>query len=418
MNRYNSITASLGCRPTFAITAVTLARHPHFIRKLSQQGVEFAVHGYIHTDYRSLPSEEQDRHFKKAIKTFSRCQVPFTGFRAPFLRINGKSPELLSNLGFQYDSSQTVHCDIIDKIKYPEQSWHAYEMVLDFYQPRQYPALPRFTQGFVEIPVLIPDDDMLVDRLGITDSREITKIWQDIFRRTHSQGELFTVQLHPERIAFCESALIALLQQARESNPSVWVATLEEIAEWWKERNRFTFEINSQGDDRYRVKAHCSDRATVLLRNSQVNVPVSEWLDGYQSVTAREFVLQSPKRPVIGIDRDSSPEAVSFLQREGYIVESSTRPDNYGVYLSDLAHFRESDEKLLSREIERTGAPLLRYWRWPDQARSALSVTGDIDSITLIDFVLRILENWRQDGRQRGHAGESAENSALCSPAL
>ena len=81
------------------------------------------------------------------------------------------------------------------------------------------------------------------------------------------------------------------------------------------------------------------------------------------------------------------------------MVERSDQPDNYGIYLNDLADFQVADEKPLSEIIEHSDAPVLRYWRWPHQARSALSITGDIDSMTLIDFVLRVFETWRQNGR-------------------
>ena len=137
----------------------------------------------------------------------------------------------------------------------------------------------------------------------------------------------------------------------------------------------------------------------MLLKNSKVNISVDEWFDGYQSVADRDFVLESPKHPVIAVAQNSSPAAVSFLQSEGYIVEQSHKPDTYGIYLSSLSKFDEADEKPLSQEIEKSGAPILRYCRWPDRARSAFSVTEDIDSMTLIDFIMRILENsfenWR-----------------------
>jgi hypothetical protein len=54
--------------------------------------------------------------------------------------------------------------------------------------------------------------------------------------------------------------------------------------------------------------------------------------------------------------------------------------------------FDKAEQKALSREIEQSDTPLIRYWRWPNQARSAVSVTGDIDAITINDFILRILE--------------------------
>jgi peptidoglycan/xylan/chitin deacetylase (PgdA/CDA1 family) len=403
LERYSTLTRSLGCVPTFAITAVTLDRHPRPIKELQKQGVEFAIHGYLHTDYRVVKLEEQIRHFNKAVDIFESCQIPFTGFRAPFLRINGKTPKAIGNLGFPYDSSDSVRWDVIDETKYPKGSWIEYQRVLDFYQPRQaqdHFVLPRSMNGFVEIPVSIPDDEVMVDRLKINDENEISNIWIAILEATYKSGELFTVQLHPERISFCEKALANVIQRAKSLKPPVWITTLREITEWWQKKKSFSFDIAHQGNNKYRVRADCSERATILLKNCTAGVPVDEWFDGYQNITARDFILESPVRPVIGIGRYSCPAAVGFLQEEGYIVERNDQPDEYGIYLGNLERFDEADEKPLSRKIEGSSAPLLKYWRWPDRARSALSVTGDIDSMTLIDFVLRVFENWRQNRRK------------------
>jgi hypothetical protein len=242
----------------------------------------------------------------------------------------------------------------------------------------------------------MPDDEIMVDRLGITGEKEISDIWGAILDRTYSLGELFTIQLHPERIRYCESALLDVMLEARKLKPSVWVATLQEITDWWREKDGFSFKIRHLENNTYEVQADCSDRATILLKKCTASVPVKKWFDGYQSITERNFVIQSPKRPVIGVGRDSSSAAIEFLRDEGYIVEPGTESDNCGIYLGSLKQFNETDERRLSREIESSGAPLLRYWRWPAQSRSACSITGDIDSITLIDFALRVFENWRQ----------------------
>jgi hypothetical protein len=398
LRRYSDITRQAGFRPTFPITAVTLKRHPEIIKELCQQGVEFAVHGYIHTDYGILPLVEQEWHFRKAVEIFKDCQVPFAGFRAPFVRLNSDTFQALSGLGFFYDSSSVVHWEVINKDRFSRNSWEEYERILDYYKSRQAQhslVLPRSFDGLIEIPVSMPDDEIMVDRLGITEERKISEIWRAILSTTYSRGELFTIQLHPERIRYCENALLDVMRKACKLKPSVWVATLQEIAEWWREKDRFAFGIRRLGDSTYEVQADCSDRATILLKNSKANVSVKEWFDGYKSIAARDFVIESAKRPVIGIRSDSSSAAIKFLQSEGYIVELGAESDNCGIYLGGLKQFNEADEKKLSREIERSDAPLLRYWRWPDQARSACSITGDIDSITLIDFTLRIFENWR-----------------------
>ena len=403
LRKFDSVAASLDCVPTFAITAVTLKRHPKVIRELCRQGVEFAIHGNIHVDYGVISAEEQTRHFSQAIETFKKCDIPFTGFRAPFLRINGKTLKVLDSLGFPYDSSTSVYWDTLDSAGYPAPAWSEYQRLLDFYKSQRaedYPVLPRFKDGFIEIPVSIPDDEAMVERLGITQGKDISAIWQDILQKTYNRGELFTLQLHPERISLCETALNDVVKQARRFNPQVWVSTLREIAAWWRERSGFEFEISEMSHGRYRVKATCSDRATVLFKECNVSAPAEKWFDGYQSVTARDFILESPVHPFIGIGLNTAPAAISFLKNEGYAVEKSEQPGNYGIYLDNLEQFSAADEKPLTQQLERSGAARLKYWRWPDRARSALSVTGDIDAMTLIDFALRIKENWQQNRRK------------------
>jgi hypothetical protein len=395
LDRYVDITKKFGSVPTFPITAVTLRRHPDIIRKLSRRGVEFAVHGYVHTDYRSQSLERQSRHFIKAMAIFRNCGIPFTGFRAPYLRANGETLEAVKRFSFAYDSSDTILWDVVDSTKCGKQAWQVYQKALCLYEPknaREYLSLPRATNGIVRIPVSIPEDEAMVDRLGITDEKAITEIWGAIFRETYARGELFTLALHHERIEQCAGALESVFQQATELDPPVWITNLGEIAEWWGERGKFTFEVKPESDGRYAVKANCSERATLLLRNCGVDKPTADWSGRYKTIEAREFVVESPRPPFIGVAPDSSPDAIAFLRHEGFIVEESDQPADYGIYLADLTDFQEGDAKPLVEALEASNHPLVRYWRWPNKARSALAATGDIDSMTLADFLLRVFE--------------------------
>lgn len=403
LNTYIAVTRNLGCTPTFCITAITLKRHPEVIRKISKQGIEFAVHGNIHTDHKLMSSGEQTRHFQQAIDTFKTFQIPFTGFRAPYLRISNETHEVLNKLEFLYDSSYVIHWDVVDQGIYPRRAWREYNNLLNFYQAhsaQDYLVLPRFTNGITEIPVSIPDDEAIIDRLGLRDENKIANVWSAILEQIYNRGELFAIQLHPERISVCGNALANVLRQAKVLKPPIWIATLGEIAQWWKEREGFRLEVNSEGNGKYRVTADCSEKATLLLKNCKTGGAAAElWYDGYQSISARDFVVESSRSPVIGVGLDSSPQAVNFLRSEGFVVEPSDQPDKYGLYLNDIGHFHVTDVKPLSEKVERSKAPLLRYWRWPYQAKCALSITGDIDSITLLDFALRIYETWRQNRR-------------------
>ena len=393
LNSYVDIAEKFNCIPTFAITALTLRRHSELIKKLSDRNVEFAIHGYVHADYTQLSLEDQIRHFERAMNIFRTCQIPFKGFRLPYLRWNENTLQAVGKLKFLYDSSQTILWDVVSKDKHREAAWNVYNKVLDLYNPKsakEYLALPKIENGLVEIPISIPDDEAITDRLCITDKKKITELFEAIFEETYTRGELFTLQLHHERIPFYRSALETVLQRARQLNPTVWIATLEEIAKWWKEKDKFTFRVNSQVNGKYTISAECSERATVLVRSCKVNKPTSDWAYGYKTIENRNFTIESFIKPFIGVKPDSSTGAISFLRSEGFVVEKSEQPDNYRIYFDNLAGFQEIDEKPTSETIKNSTAPLLRFWRWPNKAKSALAITGDIDSITLIDFIMRL----------------------------
>ncbi len=406
LNRYVEITREFGCGPTFPITAVTLKRHPNLIKALHERGAEFAIHGYIHVDHKPLSVEEQHAYFKKAVDIFRKCDIPFTGFRAPYLRSNTSTLAALKRLGIAYDSSWVVHWDVVDKTMFEGKAWQDYSSLLDFYSAQKSDSclvLPIYRNGMLVIPVSIPDDEAMVGRLGIRDKAEIARIWQTVFRQTHSRGDLFTVQLHHERVPYCETALRTLLQETKSCDPPVWIATLGEIAEWWEEKQAFTFDISPLRAGSWSVKVHCTDRATVLVRRCTTDQPYVDWADDYRCVEAREFVVECLGRPCVGVAPGTAQEAISFLESEGYLVEATTRPQDYSLYFDHLAAFDESGRKRLSETIESSDASLVRFWRWPHGARSALSITGDVDSITLIDFFMRVFEVWRQRLASRNH---------------
>jgi hypothetical protein len=106
--------------------------------------------------------------------------------------------------------------------------------------------------------------------------------------------------------------------------------------------------------------------------------------------------MESPVRPAVGVAEDTSPQAIGFLKDEGFVVETGRERDEYALFLDNLTDFDESHEKAVIESVEQSALPLVRFWRWPEGARSAMAVTGDIDSITLIDFAMRVVEVWRQ----------------------
>ena len=268
-----------------------------------------------------------------------------------------------------------------------------YQKILDQYDApnaKNCIVRPRLRHNFVEIPVSLPDDDILIDRLGFTDQEIIENIWYKILKTTHKEGDLFVLQLHPERIKLCGDALESILKQARKLNPPVWIASLNEIANWWKEKKEFSLEINESQKNIYKIKAKCSKKATILVRYSKVNDSKRNFFDGYEIVNENIFIIESSTKPVVGISENSDMALTNFLQEEGIPFEVSNNKNNYGIYFKNINRFSERDGKKILNEINHSSSSLVRFWRWPEKAKSALSITGDIDAITSIDFIMRV----------------------------
>ncbi len=395
LQTFLEVTGRHGCTPTFFATAVPLGRNPDAIQRLRDQGAELAVHGYVHTDYAQLDLAQQKRHLEMACDLFHRNQVPFTGFRCPYYRWNEATWQAHAELGFLYSSNQVAHWDFVKEEDFTPPQWASFRKAIELYSSR--PAaervlLPYFFKGMVEIPVSIPDDEAMVERLRIRPAADKARIWGAILEATHARGETFTLSLHPERIYHCQEALDATLARARQMQPTVWVAPLGEVDRWWRERSGFSIRGAETSPGHYAIQVQATSRATVLARGVKVNRASRQWYGAYNLVEAAEFEVESPVRPFVGVPPDASQALVDFLASEGHVVERSPDRLAYGVYIQDMDVSQEKARRQLIDSIEGSPAPLVRLWRWPGGARSCLSITGDIDSITLVDFVLRPFE--------------------------
>jgi hypothetical protein len=377
-------------RATVPITAVTLARNDAIIREYQAQGIEFAVHGYRHIDYSQLPLEEQCAHLRHASQVFRDHGVRFDGFRCPYLRWDENTLTALGQTHFTYDSSVSLVWDIGE-----EHTTDSYLQVLSLYGARpaaNYPALPYLdtATNLVCIPYCLPDDEALVERLRWRSSAEMNQVWPTMFHQIHQQGELFALGLHPERVGVCASALIATLQQVRAATPAVWCAQLTEIAAWWKTRYTATVDVTNLQDGVLQLNISGPQGTTLLLRSLDGRTATEPWFDGYRLASENPCTIQASKRPFVGVSPSTAPALIDFLKQQGYILEVSSNPDLYSLYL-DRGSFSREDERPLIRQIEEGDFPLVRLGRWPHGARSALCITGDIDAMTLWDYALRIL---------------------------
>jgi len=390
--------------PTFFIPAVVLGRHPQLITEVVNRGAEVGIHGYVHNDYRSLSESEQYAQTKQAISVFQKTQTPYEGLRNPYLGWTEESLQVFTALGFSYDSNEAVFHDVIDLDRLPPHLRSGYEKSLVLFQAIPCNACtvrPHFEGALLRIPTSIPDDEMLFDRLRTTDPEEVGHIWSRVLERVYDLGGIYTLNLHPERALLCKRALDILLSCARNRPLPVWIARLMDIAQWWKERSQFRLQITHEGGNRWRVEAICTTRATLLARHLTVeDQPTSPWFGPDVRVLSHSCIVSAKQCPCIGVSPQTPQQVVDFLLEQGYptVPCSLEEAHTYARYLDmpeGLGATRQEQlrqRSTLVQQIEDLQAPFLHFGCWPDGRRAVVAISGDIDSVTIQDFFLRILE--------------------------
>jgi hypothetical protein len=107
---------------------------------------------------------------------------------------------------------------------------------------------------------------------------------------------------------------------------------------------------------------------------------------------APELARAAARKPVVGVSPRTPPSVLALLAEEGFPAERGEEPARFGAWVDVDASV---DEKRVLEIVDASDGPLVRLGRWPAGARSALSVTGDIDCMTLQDFALRLWETRR-----------------------
>jgi hypothetical protein len=158
---------------------------------------------------------------------------------------------------------------------------------------------------------------------------------------------------------------------------------------WYLALGKSTFDYQHEQDGIYHIHIFAPADATILVRGLETLAVTRPWAQGYQSVVGNRFTVQSNRRPWVGLSPQTPATLERFLRHQGYLVEKSAEANAYTTYV-DRATFHPQDEKPLLAELDREHAPLVRLSRWPGGARSGLTITGDVDALTIWDYGKRI----------------------------
>lgn len=377
--RFVELLALRGVAPTLAVPGTVVRRHGHFARELVAGGVDLAVHADDHVDFRGLTPNQQEAQLRRAIDAFDEERIPVTGFRCPYL---GYRPEMRPIVPdrLTYSSNEAVRWDVplppaVDAVS---------EALERFYDPvdvTRDPVLPHDEDGLLELPVSMPDDLRLLDGLHLHEE-EIGRIWSAVLERTRARGDLFVALTHPETADACAGAFVLLLDAALSPARPTWVATLAEVADWWRRRSATTVELHDDA-----VTIRCDPRATILSRGLGATGPL--WETGWRRSEQVRFEVRLDALPFVGM-LDLEPPLAQALRREGYIVREGEDARRCATRLdADTVRSIGGPADVLTA-LENGTAPLLRVWRWPDGAASCLSITGDLDALDLGDYASRV----------------------------
>jgi len=374
-------------KPTFPTTAVVLDKNPSLFQRLMKQGAVLAIHGLRHVDYTMMDRTQNASHFQEAMALFNKAGYPCEGFRFPYLRRDKHRIEWLAEAGFRWDSSEVILWENLSSRKCSRSRWKNFQTILETYQPMDSgsASLPRFIGEMVEIPVAMPDDDILIERLGIRKQEVLAAVWSRMLERACQTGECLVLQLHPERYFQFNRALETILRKAQSEN--VWIASLQEIAEWWIERDSVQFIIRESDSGIKEICLEGSSRATLLVKGTK-----GYTCDGPGNFTVQgtPWKFSGKEHPIVGIDPGCSQDITAWMRQEGYPYELM----NHRQYSTVLL---PSDEMKLKRDLSGdyslpVQGPLMRIWRWPENRKCCLAVTGDIDGVTIWDFIRRYHE--------------------------
>ena len=382
--------AEWGCAPTFPTPGIVVQRYPHLIRQLQDAGAEIAVHSYQHVDLSAVPAAAASQQLARAVQTFERFGIEVHGFRCPYLGYSEELRNALPDGMFEYSSNEVISCEPDNIVNHRSEF---FDKLCGLYRGKPFSkavCVPSTHSNLIEIPVCAPDDLQLVDGLGLG-PEEIGQWWIHVLDQVHWRGELFTLIFHPELASSLGVPFASLLRRASQVTPPVWTARLREVSDWWREKSNFRVE-SVETSTGLRLSFACSPRATILVRGLGPCDSGQVWDGAYTRLQSSILDVPADPRPFIGLVALAPEPVGSFLREQGYIVDTADTAVRCAIYL-DASTLDGLTQVQLVDHIEALPGPLVRYWRWPNGARSALCITGDLDALSLLDYAGRLFNH-------------------------
>jgi peptidoglycan/xylan/chitin deacetylase (PgdA/CDA1 family) len=207
---------------SFYVPGWTVEHHTEVVRTIKAAGHELGCHGNVHEAVHMLDDEAERRVLQEQLDIYERhLGIRPRGYRSPSWSVNNRTPALLKEFGFLYDSSLMG-----DDIPYFVDTPHG---------------------RLAEVPVqwLLDDAPFYRHVYGATNAiaepDRVIDLWIQEFQGMYRENGCFVLTMHPfiSGRASRIDGLERLIRRIREE-PGVWFATALQVAKWAVESNQDT----------------------------------------------------------------------------------------------------------------------------------------------------------------------------------
>jgi peptidoglycan/xylan/chitin deacetylase (PgdA/CDA1 family)/ketosteroid isomerase-like protein len=226
---------AVGARATFYSLTSEALRYPYLVRDLARRH-EIAFHGDVHDGFRAQSEQEQVRRLERMLadmRSILGDAAGTVGFRAPKEEYDRTTERLLGAKGFMHHAADPNCSDA---------------------------RLPFFSQESSSAPdkalVVLPrtqNDDISLragERFEGADAKLLRTMLADLdnVMNTGGMGLLSVHSQYFGKDSPLYAVMPAFLEKLAAYRKQVWTASANEVADWWRERERLRYRVSGTSD--------------------------------------------------------------------------------------------------------------------------------------------------------------------------
>ena len=222
-------------RTSWCVPGHTALAYPDIVRRIPDEGHELVHHGWVHENSASFDEAGERRVLERGLEALEKVggERP-RGYRSPAWDLSPRSPDLLLEYGFDYDSS----CMGSDFYPYYLRRGDRWSLDEPYVFGESIPLIELpVTWGLDDFP---PFEFILGSNTGLSAPSAVEEIWRGDFdfAFANCRGGLFNLTLHPQVIGRGHRMLLLeRLISHFENQDGVVFEPLGDYARRWRDEN-------------------------------------------------------------------------------------------------------------------------------------------------------------------------------------